>query len=316
MASLNLISTKPQPPEGGPPILFDRTLLRQHKYRASGDFIAHDFLFARAAEDMVDRVASVNRTFKTCLIIGGGGAVTRAFNSNPHADAKIGTQIEADLSISMMQPESNPRLVLDEEFLPIEEGSVDLVLCCLNLHWTNDLVGALIQINYALKPDGLFVGSILGGNTLSQLRSVFKALEGDNAQPRISPFAGTIDMAGLLGRAGYAMPVSDIDRVTVRYPHLMGLLRDLKTMGETNSLIARTRKPATKSFFLTAAQTYYDMYGEPDGKIPASFDIIHFSGWGPHPDQPKPKRPGSAKARLADALGVSEFNAGEKAGGR
>ncbi len=314
----NLISAKPAPPpEDGPPRLFDRALLRARKDRAAGEFLAFDFLHARVADELLDRVESVSRDFETCLVIGGGGAVGRALKDRPDAAKKIGTLIEADTSAGMVKMSGHKGLVLDEEYSPIAERSVDLVLCCLSLHWTNDLVGALIQLNYALKPDGFLAGAIFGGATLIELRQSMKQAEtalGRDAAARVSPFADAIDMAGLLSRAGFAMPVSDVDRVTARYGNSFVLMRDLRKMGETSVLAERPRTPGTKALFVKTAQAYAEAFAQEDGKIPATFEIIHFAGWAPHPDQPRPKRPGSAQARLADALGVSERPAGDKAG--
>lgn len=318
MTGVNLISAKPAPPpEDGPPRLFDRTLLRRRKDRAAGEFQHYDFLHARVADDLLDRVESVSRDFETCVVLGGGGAVGRALEDRPAARKKIGTVIETDLSPAMAALSDHPAAAVDEEMLPLKEGSVDLVLSCLGLHWTNDLVGALIQINYALKPDGFFAGAILGGSTLSQLRDALKAADGAQGREperRVSPFADTFDMAGLISRAGFSMPVSDVDRVRARYGNAFVLMRDLRKMGETNALIERARTPGTKALFVQAAQAYSHACADDDGKIPASFDVIHFAGWAPHPDQPRPKRPGSANARLADALGVSETSAGDTAG--
>jgi SAM-dependent methyltransferase len=314
----NLISAKPAPPpENGPPRLFDRALLRARKDRAAGEFLAFDFLHGRVADELLDRVESVSRDFETCLVIGGGGAVGRALKDRPGAAKKIGTLIEADSSPAMAKLSGQKGLVLDEEYNPIAERSVDLVLCCLSLHWTNDLVGALIQLNYALKPDGFLAGAIFGGATLTELRQAMKQAEtalGREAAARVSPFADAIDMAGLLSRAGFAMPVSDVDRVTARYGNAFVLMRDLRKMGETSVLSDRPRTPATKALFVKTAQAYSEAFAHEDGKIPATFEIIHFAGWAPHPDQPRPKRPGSAQVRLADALGVSERPAGDKAG--
>ncbi|MGJ3230969.1 MAG: methyltransferase domain-containing protein [Oceanicaulis sp.] len=316
--ALNLISTKPAPPpEQGPPRLFDRALLRRRKDRAAGEFAQYDFLHARAADDLLDRVESINRDFDTCLVIGGGGAVGRALAARPAASAKIRTVIEADLSPALAARSDHSGLVMDEEVLPIAERSVDLVLSCLSLHWANDVVGALIQLNYALKPDGFFAGALLGGATLTELRQAMKSAEtalGGEPQARVSPFADAIDMAGLLSRAGFAMPVSDVDRITARYGNSFVLMRDLRKMGETSVLADRPRSPATKRFFVKTAEAYSHAFAEADGKVPATFEIIHFAGWAPHPDQPRPKRPGSAQARLADALGVAELGAGERAG--
>lgn len=316
--ALNLISTKPAPPpEDGPPRLFDRALLRARRDRAASEFLHYDFLHGRVADDLLDRVESVSRDFGTCLVLGGGGAVGRALKERPDAAKKIGTLIEADLSPAMAGLSAHASLALDEERLPVAEASVDLVLCCLSLHWTNDLVGALIQLNYALKPDGFLAGTILGGSTLTELRQALAEAEtalGREPNRRVSPFADAIDMAGLLSRAGYAMPVSDVDRVTARYGNSFVLMRDLRQMGETSVLADRPRTPGTKALFVKTAEAYAHAFAHSDGKVPATFELIHFAGWAPHPDQPRPKRPGSAQARLADALGVAERGAGDPAG--
>jgi len=316
--AVNLISTKPAPPrEDGPPRLFDRRLLRRRKDRASGEFIDYDFLHARVADDLLDRIESVSRDFDTCLVIGGGGAVGRALKDRPAAKRKIGAMIEAELSPSMARLSQTRSVALDEEFLPVKEQSVDLVLSCLSLHWANDVVGALIQLNYALKPDGFFAGALFGGATLTELRQAMKQAEdeiGREPEQRVSPFADAIDMAGLLSRAGFAMPVSDVDRVTARYGNSFVLMRDLRKMGETSVLDQRPRTPGVKSLFVKTAEAYSHAFADEDGKVPATFELVHFAGWAPHPDQPKPKRPGSAKVRLADALGVSERSAGDRAG--
>jgi len=319
MSPVTLISSKPAPPpEDGPPALFDRSVLQQRRNRAAREFIAYDFLQARVADDLLDRVECISRDFETCLVLGGGGAVGRALADRPQARAKIKTLIEADLSPAMAGLSGHARVCLDEERLPIAPESVDLVLACVNLHWTNDLVGALIQINHALKPDGFFAGALLGGQTLTELRQAFQSVESpqdaSSAPRRISPFADTIDMAGLLSRSGFNLPVSDVDRVKARYGNAFVLMRDLRAMGETNVLIERPRSPGTKSLFVKTAQAYSEQYAEADGKIPATFEVIHFAGWAPHPDQPKPRRPGSAKVRLADALGVKEHGTGDRAG--
>ncbi|KAA5803676.1 methyltransferase domain-containing protein [Alkalicaulis satelles] len=301
-----------------PPRLFDRALVRRRRDRAAREFASYDFLHARVADDLLDRVESVARDFPVALVLGGGGAVGRALKTRPQAAAKIGTLIETDLSPAMAALGSGPAVCLDEEALPVASESVDLVLSCLSLHWTNDLVGALIQINHALKPDGFFAGAMLGGATLTQLRQALLAAESElkgGAHARVSPFADAFDMAGLMGRAGFALPVSDVDRVTARYGNAFVLMRDLRAIGETSALTQRPRTPAAKALFVRAAQIYAERFADPDGRIPASFDILHMAGWAPHESQPKPLRPGSAKARLADALGVKETSAGEKAGG-
>ena len=178
----------------------------------------------------------------------------------------------------------------------------------MSLHWANDLPGALSQIRRALKPDGLFIGSLLGAATLKELRAVLTEAELEargGAQARVSPFADGFDGAALLQRAGLALPVAEVDRLTVRYPDLHALVRDLRAMGETNVLGGPLR-PLTRSIVARAAQLYAERFGEPDGRIPATFEIVHLAGWAPHESQQKPLPRGSAKMRLADALGVKE----------
>ncbi len=187
----------------------------------------------------------------------------------------------------------------------------------LALHWTNDLPGALIQVRRALKPDGLFIGAIFGGATLTELRQALMQADSElsgGAGPRISPFADVLDAAALLQRAGFALPVADVDRVQVGYADPMALIADLRAMGETNVLAER--RPISKPVLARAREVYAERFARPDGRITATFEIVTMTGWAPHPSQQQPLRPGSAKMRLADALGVKEQDAGEKAGGR
>lgn len=295
-----------------PPALFDRHLLRQRRNRAAGSLHDYDFLLQRAIDDLLDRVESVSRDFPRALALGGGGAVGRALKDRPRAAAKIGQLIETDLAERLAND-----VCVDEEALPFADESFDLVLSPLALHWTNDLPGALIQINRALKSDGFFACAVIGGASLKELRQSLMTAETElygGAAARVSPFADTVDMAGLLQRAGFAMPVSDVDRVTVRYGNAFVLMRDLRKMGETSILADRPRAPRGRKFFVRMAEIYSERFADEDRKIRASFEIIHAGGWAPHPDQPRPKRPGSATVRLADALGVAERSAGEKAG--
>lgn len=192
--------------------------------------------------------------------------------------------------------------------LALPDQSQDLIVSLMSLHWANDLPGALSQIRRALKPDGLFVGTLLGAGTLKELRAVLTEAELEQrggAQARVSPFADGFDGAALLQRAGFALPVADVDRLTVRYSDLFALVRDLRAMGETNVLAGKGR-PLTRGIIARAAQLYAERFGEPDGRIPATFEIVHLAGWAPHESQQKPLPRGSAKMRLADALGVKE----------
>ncbi len=205
---------------------------------------------------------------------------------------------------------------LDEERLPFRDESLDLMVSSLALHWTNDLPGALVQIRRALRPDGLFIGSLFGGATLTELRQSLIQAESEltgGAGARISPFADTPDTAALLQRAGFALPVADIDRVQASYGHPLQLLRDLRAMGEGNVLAVRG--PLPRRVLARACELYIERFSRPDGRVTATFEIITMTGWSPHPDQQQPLRPGSARMRLADALGVREQSAGEKPGG-
>jgi SAM-dependent methyltransferase len=203
----------------------------------------------------------------------------------------------------------------DEEFLPFAAQRFDLVWSCLSLHWVNDLPGALIQARRCLKPDGLFLAAMLGGSTLQELRAVLLETEietAGGAAPRISPFADARDAAGLLQRAGFALPVSDTDRITVKYRNLPSLLYDLRFMGETNAVNARGRGFTKTRLFAEAADRYAEKYADAEGRIPATFDIIYLAGWAPADTQQQALRPGSAAQRLADALGTVERSTGVK----
>lgn len=292
-----------------PPRLFNRDLLRTRLSRAAAVYANADFLKRRAAEDAVVRLEAIMRDFPLAVDLGarnGAFADALAFSD---AKPRVGHLIEADLSSAMLAGRSGPRLVADEERLPFAFGSLDLVVSTLSLHWTNDVVGALIQIRRALKPDGLFIGSMLGGATLTELRQSLLAAEAEltgGAGPRVSPFADAYDAAGLLQRSGFALPVADVDRVTVRYAHPLKLLADLRAMGETSVLAERHPRQLTRQVLARACELYVEKFAEPDGRVPATFEILTLTGWAPDPSQQKPLKPGSAKMRLADALGVVE----------
>jgi SAM-dependent methyltransferase len=212
---------------------------------------------------------------------------------------------------------AGPAVAADEEALPFRDGSLDLVISGLALHFVNDLPGALVQVRRALKPDGLFLAALLGGGTLTELREAFAAAETETeggVSPRIAPFADLRDLGALLQRAGFALPVTDSERVTVRYATPFGLMADLRRMGATNVLIERRRTPLRRKTLRRMTEIYAERFADPDGKVRATFEILWLSGWAPHASQQQPLRPGSAKARLADALQTKELPAGEKAG--
>jgi SAM-dependent methyltransferase len=287
-----------------PPRLFDRVLHRKRLDRAASTYGAADFLKRRAADDAAERLASIMRQFPLGVDLSARGGVFARALAASDAAARVGALIQADLSHAM-----GPQVVLSEAALPFAPQSLDLAVSLLSLHWTNDLVGALVQIRQALKPDGLFLGALLGGETLTQLRQALLQAEDEvsgGAGPRISPFADGFDGAALLQRAGFALPVSDVDRVTVRYDHPLKLMADLRAMGETSVLYDRPKRPLTRAVLTRMGEIYAERFALPDGRIPARFDIITLTGWAPHESQQQSLRPGSAKARLADAIGGVE----------
>lgn len=289
-----------------PNIIFDTDLLRRRQVRALP--APADFLLARAVEDVLDRLSAIKRPFTRIL------------------DVATPTPALAQ-ALTLLKPEFLLRAALDPrlcgngpwDFAPIFNETLpaaapfDLAVSLLALQFTNDLPGLLVQIRRALKPDGLFLAAMFGGQTLHELRSALAQAESEilgGASPRVAPFADLRDMGGLLQRAGFALPVTDIDTITVRYDHIFALMHDLRAMGATNILSQRGRKPAPRALFARAAQIYAQNFADADGRIRATFEIIWLSGWSPDPSQQQPLKPGSAKMRLADALKVPENKAG------
>jgi SAM-dependent methyltransferase len=206
----------------------------------------------------------------------------------------------------MVHRASGHRLVADEEYPPFADHCLDLVISCLNLHWVNDLPGTLLQLCRALKPDGLLLASFFGGETLKELRSVLMEAEEQGeggASPRISPFADVRDGGNLLQRAGFALPVADTDILTVSYESPLKLMRDLRGMAETNCVLQRRKSFSRRETLLRAAQIYGERYGDEDGRVPATFEVITLTGWAPAPGQQQPLAPGSAQSSLTSALG-------------
>jgi SAM-dependent methyltransferase len=276
------------------PLLFDHTLMQaraQRRMRLDG---GADFLFRRAAEDLADRLQPVLRPFPVIADIG-----------TPHeAFAETLKTIRPDATTTRIAVNPTHRETLD---LPAE--AFDLITSGLALQHANDLPGALIQIRRALRPDGLFVGCLAGGATLTELRQSLTEAESEisgGISPRVFPFADVRDMGSLLQRAGFALPVADSETITVRYTNIFSLMADLRAMGATNVLDERSRRFTSRNLFLKAADVYQQRFSDPDGKIRATFEIIWLTGWAPHESQQKPLKPGSAKQRLADALGVVE----------
>jgi len=293
---------------------FDRAAVRRNRGRAAEALDGHDFLFAEVADRLADRLDDVQRRFPLALDLGcHAGSFGRAVG----ARGGIETLVHCDLAPELAERAPGLRVSGDEERLPFKDGAFDLIASTLSLHWVNDLPGALIQINRALKPDGLFLAALLGGETLHELRDCLTSAEieiCDGLSPRISPAVDLRDAAGLLQRAGFALPVADSDRITVTYSDAFALMRELRGMGETNALSARPRSFARRGLFLRAAELYQQRYGDSDGRITATFQVLYLHGWAPHESQQQPLRPGSAGARLSDALSTEERSAGEKAG--
>ncbi len=294
--------------------VFDRRAVRRHRDRAAAGFHGHDFLFREVAERLADRLDDVRRRFPRALDLGGhGGVLRRALGGR----GGIETLVETDLSPAMAARAATPlALGADEEALPFADGAFDLVLSCLSLHWVNDLPGTLVQLRRTLKPDGLLLCALAGGDTLHELRRAFLEAESDiegGAGPHVAPFADLRDMGGLLQRSGFALPVVDSDTITVTYADAMALMHDLRGMGEANSVRARRPGLARRATMFATAERYSELYADKEGRIPATFQILTLTAWAPDGAQPKPLRPGGADARLADALGSTEIPAGEKA---
>lgn len=294
---------------------FDRQLVARHRTRAAGGFSAADFLVRRAAKEIGGRLQTTNRTFKTALDLGCHDGLLARDILGP---AGVETVISADISPLMARQAPWPHIVADEEFLPIGPSSLDLVTSALSLHWVNDLPGALLQVRQALKPDGLFLTALFGGETLHELRDVLMQAEAEcegGVSLRVSPFADVRDLGGLLQRSGFALPVVDADQIIVRYDTIFNLMSDLRAMGETNAITERRKSPLKRATLMRAAQLYQEKYADPDGRIRATFEILYATGWAPHESQQKPMRPGTAAMRLADALKTQEISAGEKVPG-
>ena len=263
--------------------VFDRALWRQRRQRAVADDRDHGFLFDEAASRLLERLDDVKRPFATVVDLGArSGRLAASLLKRPGTERVI--QIDAAPGFADFRPD-DPRVLhvtADEEALPLGPASVDLVIANLSLHWVNDLPGALAQIRYALKPDGFFLGAMLGGETLTELRQSLMQAEMTllgGISPHVSPFAGIRDLAGLLQRAGFQLPVSDYETITASYRHPLACMQELRRMGEGNVVQARRRTPMRRDVLMQACQHYIDQFGTIDGRIPARFDILFMAGW-------------------------------------
>lgn len=290
-------------------MVFDRILVQKNKQRALKNFYKYDFLFKWSKNQLSERIYDINRSFDKSLQIGSRCAFTNSEHS------KIKESFTCDLTSRSFTNDIVNYFQASEEFLPIANKTMDLVLSNLNLHSVNDLPGALLQIKNCLKDDGLFIASMFGGKTLYELRNILTNTELElfgGVSPRIFPFADKKQMGYLLQRAGFSLPVIDSEVITVTYDNIFKLFNDLRGMGENNAILQRNKTPVSKNFFMKVAQEYHNKYSDNNGRIKASFEVIFLLGWSPHESQQKPLRPGSAKYKLADILGTNEIIISEK----
>jgi SAM-dependent methyltransferase len=288
-----------------PPEIFDRALLAvrlDRAWRRAADRPGADFLLRRAADELADRLLLVKRAFAFAVDVGAPG---------PHAAAALAGRPGGGATLRLAPTAASAGsgdfavLVGDAERLPLAEASVDLVVSLMALHHVNDLPGALIQIRRALRPDGLLIAALAGGDTLTELRQSLTIAESEVAggvSPRVAPFADARALGGLLQRAGFALPVVDVDTVVARYADMLALMHDLRAFGAANALVERSRKPLQRAVLARTAEIYAERFADAGGRLRATFETVWLTGWAPHESQPKPLRPGSATARLADAL--------------
>ncbi len=295
------------------PNIFDRRIIQANLTRAAAGVPRIDFLLNHAANELTGRLAGIKRSFERVADVGSyHGVAARLLNERIPGAATI--SLSPVMALAEACPA--PRAVAAEEALPLKDASLDLITSVLSLQLVNDLPGALIQIRRALRPDGLFLGALLGGDTLIELRQAFMMAETETlggVSPRVFPAADVRDLGGLLQRAGFALPVVDSERLTVTYPNALALIKELKAMGGANPLAARSKKPMRRDTLAEALSTYATHFTGADGKVRATFEILYLCGWAPHESQQKPLKPGSATTRLAEALGTAEIAAGDKA---
>ena len=292
------------------PRIFNRQLLRARQARARKSGPA-TFLLDRTASELGERLSAVLRLFDVAADL---GTLTDAVRRVVAASGKVGAIVAT--TVNPLDGDSSfLRVAADEEALPFADASVDLVVSALALQFVNDLPGTLIQIRRALKPDGLFLAALVGGESLSELREAIATAEIEiegGVSPHIAPFVDMRELGALLQRAGFALPVIDNERLVVRYDSVFALIRDLRLMGATNVLNERRRKPLRRATVKRLAEIYRERFADEDGRLRASFEIVWLSGWAPHEGQQKPLKPGSAARRLSDALNTTEISTGEK----
>ena len=290
------------------PIMFDRARVTRNRDRASSRFREYAFLKGRESTQLLERLNDTSREFERALDIGAhDGQACEALRESGKVKQIIALE-SAPRMVAKLQSKGFETVSTETEKLPFPEASFGLATSVLSLHWINDLPGVLTQVRQVLAPDGLFLACLFGGGTLSELRASLIEAESEitgGISPRLSPLPGLQDLAGLLQRAGFALPVADVERVTVRYSHPMKLLEDLKGMGEQAAFAPRAgqeRRPLSRRILARMSEIYQSRFSDPDGKVRATFEIIWLSGWAPHESQPKPLRPGSGRFSLADSV--------------
>lgn len=290
------------------PDIFDTRLIDHRRSRWADHARAQDFLLRRAGEDLAERLSMVKRRFSTAVILGAHHGI---LHQELARTGQIDTLISAESSWRLVQDCKPPKLLFSQEYLPFQNASCDLIVSPLIWQLANDLPGILVQIRRALKNDGLLLATLLGGDSLHELRQAWLMADAElsnGAGPRVAPFIDIRDMGSLLQRAGFALPVVDNERLTVTYASPLALMQELKAMGTSNPMIERSRKPVSKRLLKRAAEIYSELYSKGDkNRIVATFDILTVSAWAPDASQQKPLPPGSAKTRLADVLGTREF---------
>jgi len=278
--------------------IFNRSLIRSRRELIARSFSDYDFLNREISERLIDNLHDIKMSFKKILSMNLCDDTIRTYFKDMFL-------INQNMAHKMLDGKYGKKVQADEDFLPYKNQCLELIISCLTLHWINDLPGALIQIRRSLKPNGLFMGAVYGGETLFELRaSMLKAgidIRG-GITPHVSPFMDIRDAGTLMQRAGFSLPVVSTERITVNYADAFSLMKELKNMGENNALIKGFKGLTSKKFMFAVAEKYQQDYGNEQGRIPATFDIIYLKGWAPHESQQQPLRPGTGKISLKDAL--------------
>lgn len=288
--------------------IFDRTALACFRSRAARKMATNrcDFLLQYVASDVIDRLSLIKRDFCLAFNYGCHGSQTSSLLKKL---PQIQHLISSDSVAELVEETSGLRMIADEELFPFKAESLDLIVSLLNLQWVNDLPGSLVQIRQGLKPDGVFIAAMLGRDSLSELRHCLLQAEDEiygGSSARVAPFADVRDLGHLLQRAGFALPVTDRDLLTVRYSSCRDLMNDLRAMGASNALQARSRQPVSRRYFERVEELYHAQFADEDGRLRASFEVIYLLGWAPHPDQQQPLKPGSAAVSLKDVFEKSD----------